>query len=114
MGAFDSVLGKLREKVGSQPASMKRPAAGMKRPAAATSEAHINAAKPQASKATPKKKPAGPQKIVKKGNVKKGNKKNQKPSKPPNALALSPGGCAKCRYKPGCTPSCFKQRKEWP
>ena len=69
MGAFDSVLGKLREKVGSQPASMKRPAAGMKRPAAATSEAHINAAKPQASKAILKKKPAGPQKIVKKGNV---------------------------------------------
>ena len=24
-------------------------------------------------------------------------------------LALRPKGCSKCRWKPGCTPSCFKK-----
>jgi len=37
-----------------------------------------------------------------------------KPDRPPDALALYPKGCSKCRWKAGCTPSCYKYRKEWP
>lgn len=32
--------------------------------------------------------------------------------KPPNADALRPKGCGKCRYKRGCTPSCWIGRKK--
>lgn len=98
---------RLREKVGgsgsNKTSSMKRPSACMKKPAAAEGEAKSKVDKPKEPKATQKKTTA----------VRKGNQKKQKRSKPPNALALYPKGCPKCRYKPGCTPSCFKQRKEW-
>ena len=32
-------------------------------------------------------------------------------AKPKKWLALRPDGCSKCRYSPGCTPSCYKQQK---
>jgi hypothetical protein len=31
--------------------------------------------------------------------------------KPDDALALRPGGCSRCRNRPGCTPSCWLQRR---
>lgn len=103
-GSFESVMGQLREKAGVK---MKRPAAASTKPAAAPSEANSKIdsnPKPKATKAIPMKKP---------GAKAKGNVKKPELKKPPNALKLYPHGCGKCRYKPGCTPSCFKYRKEW-
>lgn len=36
-----------------------------------------------------------------------------KPLKPPWANKRYPDGCPKCRWKPGCTPSCFRYRGQW-
>ena len=100
LGQVDAIASQLREKMdeknqGKQ-TGMKRPSSCvvLKKPAAKTSK------KPVAKKAL--KKPAASQKT-----------NNVKSEKPPNALKMYPKGCPKCRWKPGCTPSCFKYRGEW-
>ena len=96
--AFENVMNGLRAKVdGKAAACMKRLSAsgsGLKRPAAA---AKGNAMK--SGKA-----------------VMKSSKAHEraKDSKPPDALKRYPHGCSKCRWQPGCTPSCFRYRGEWP
>ena len=104
LGQVDAIALQLREKMedknqGKQ-TGMKRPGSRilMKKPAAKTSSCQKK--KPVAKAIL--KKPAASPKI-----------NDVKYEKPPKALKMYPQGCSKCRYKPGCTPSCFKYRGEW-
>ena len=104
LGQVDAIALQLREKMedktqGKQ-TGMKRPGSRilMKKPAAKTSSCQNK--KPVAKAIL--KKPAASPKI-----------NDVKYEKPPKALKMYPQGCSKCRYKPGCTPSCFKYRGEW-
>ena len=102
-----SVAKELEKKLkgGSSPV-MKKPSAVMKKPSVSSK---APAAKPVDVKKTLCKKPAA--KKVKKDLPTKGWP--EKKSMPSEYLRSKyPNGCPKCRYKAGCTPSCFRQRKE--
>ena len=88
---------KLNESKGSTP---KAKAKGKPKPKA---KPKANAA----SKAKPKK-PVGSTTMKRPAAAMK-----RSSAKPQDALKRYPSGCPKCRYKPGCTPSCFRYRNEW-
>jgi hypothetical protein len=76
-------------------ASLRRPAAAISEPMAQNLKAKAKAVASKANgKAKAKAKPRAVSKWV----------------KPANALKIKPNGCSKCRWKPGCSNSCFRQR----
>ena len=88
---------KLNESKGSTP---KAKAKGKPKPKA----------KPKANAASK----AKPKKPVGSTTMKRPAAAMKRPSaKPQDALKRYPSACPKCRYKPGCTPSCFRYRNEW-
>ena len=96
----DAVAASLRAKLAEADAQKEKKLAGLKRPASASAKVSCNK-----RPATQMKRPASNKMFPKACSV---------PDRPPDALALYPRGCSKCRWKAGCTPSCYKYRKEWP
>eukprot|EP00438_Fugacium_kawagutii_P014341 Skav202490 [mRNA] locus=scaffold32:9717:10280:+ [translate_table: standard] len=107
---FDQVAQDLRAKLGAkQQGPLKRPAAALKRPAAAIEEKKQK----KENKIQKKDEKKGNLKALKKPASAKAAKAGGRSDRPPNALKLYPNGCSKCRYRPGCCPSCYKMRGEW-
>ena len=87
----------LSKKPAAALAALKRPAAAISEPKAQNPKAKAKAVASKANgkaKAKAKAKPRAVSKWV----------------KPANALIIKPNGCSKCRWTPGCTNSCFRQR----
>lgn len=115
VNAFDFVMQNLRGKMeGKKDPVMKRPCASssvLKRPAAGSNSKPMKSSAANSSKAM-----KSSTSVMKAKKNAKGRPDIQglKPLKPPNALKMYPDGCPKCRWKAGCTPSCFRYRGEWP
>lgn len=107
---FDQVADALKEKLGVK-GVLKKPSA---KTGASKDASTIAVAKPKA-KPKAKAKAKSNIKVMKKpsGNVKLLPTASSRPDRPPNCLKLRPKGCSKCRWKPGCTPSCWRGRNEW-
>ena len=104
---FDRVTEQIRQKLDDSKPVKQRPAASMKRPLCANP--------PKKTAPLPKQKGASKMKAkpMKKPTSNVGGKPKKAEDRPPDALKLYPNGCGKCRYKPGCCPSCYKARGEW-
>eukprot|EP00438_Fugacium_kawagutii_P031452 Skav200328 [mRNA] locus=scaffold1760:362249:363550:+ [translate_table: standard] len=105
-----ALQGQAGEAGGSNTSSFKRPAASlseeMKQGDSERDEPSV--LRKPAGKGQACKKPAG---SLKRPAGKVGTSKKTA-DKPAGYMKMYPHGCAKCRWKPGCTPSCYRQRGE--
>ena len=115
---FERVTEELRQKLDDKAAAKQRPAAAMKRPVCKDPPRSQQTAPSKNVKKKapePKKKAATKAKPMKKPSLSGCGKRKKSfdDGRPPDALKLYPDGCGKCRYKPGCCPSCYRARGEW-
>lgn len=109
--SVDQIAQDLRQKLdkgggGGKDAKMRKPAACPKQ-SAKKKETPGSIPMKSAMKKVASPKMAASQKAAKSMKAMKKPVKKYYGVKPKNALQLRPNGCGKCRYKPGCCPSCW-------